>query len=240
MDWGNYYFDKESYQKAINRFSDITEKNIDVLRKLGKSYLNLNNLDSSEHYFKIVAEKTNTSADWYNYSHLLYMNEKFDEAERIRKIYANSSDEKRAEIFKSNIAHKELLDNISEVDLINLSINTENSDFGAYAVKNDSTNTYFTLFTSANKSSLKEIKKSKFVKPEQPTYDIFKTQLNYPSLEFSSTESLSCELSNEYQEGPCIITPDKKTVYLTISNNIEANDDALYLSLYSVATGMLD
>jgi tetratricopeptide (TPR) repeat protein len=240
MDWGNYYFDKESYQKAINRFSDLTEKNIDVLRKLGKSYLNLNNLDSSEHYFKTVAEKTNNSADWYNYSHLLYMNEKFDEAERIRKIYANSSDEKRAEIFKSNIAHKELLDNISSVDLINLSINTENSDFGAYAVKNDSTNTYFTLFTSANKSSLKEIKKSKFVKPEQPTYDIFKTQLNYPSLEFSSTESLSGELSNEYQEGPCIITPDKKTVYLTRSNNIEANDDALYLSLYSVATGMLD
>ena len=191
MDWGNYYFDKESYQKAINRFSDLNEKNVDVLRKLGKSYLNVNNLDSSEHYFKIVAEKTNSSADWYNYSHLLYMNEKFDEAERIRNIYANSSDEKRAEIFKSNIAHKELLDNISSVDLINLSINTENSDFGAYAVKNDSTNTYYTLFTSANKSSLKEIKKSKFVKPDQPTYDIFKTQLNYPSLEVSSTESLS-------------------------------------------------
>jgi outer membrane protein OmpA-like peptidoglycan-associated protein len=240
IDWGNYYFDKESYQKAIDRFSDLKDKNIDVLRKLGKSYLNLNNIDSSEHYFKIVAEKTNSSADWYNYSHLLYMNEKFDEAENIRNKYANSSKEKRAEIFKSNTAHKELLDNISKVDLINLSINTENSDFGAYAVKNDSTNTYYTLFTSANKSSLKEIKKSKFVKPEQPTYDIFKTQLNYPSLELSSTESLSGELSNEYQEGPCLITSDKKTVYFTRSNNIEANDDVLYLSLYSVATGELD
>lgn len=240
IDWGNYYYDKESYQKAIDRFSDLKDKNIDVLRKLGKSYLNLNNIDSSEHYFKIVAEKTNSSADWYNYSHLLYMNEKFDEAENIRNKYANSSKEKRAEIFKSNTAHKELLDNISKVDLINLSINTENSDFGAYAVKNDSTNTYYTLFTSANKSSLKEIKKSKFVKPEQPTYDIFKTQLNYPSLELSSTESLSGELSNEYQEGPCLITSDKKTVYFTRSNNIEANDDVLYLSLYSVATGELD
>ncbi len=240
IDWGNYYYDKESYQKAIDRFSDLKDKNIDVLRKLGKSYLNLNNIDSSERYFKIVAEKTNSSADWYNYSHLLYMNEKFDEAENIRNKYANSSKEKRAEIFKSNTAHKELLDNISKVDLINLSINTENSDFGAYAVKNDSTNTYYTLFTSANKSSLKEIKKSKFVKPEQPTYDIFKTQLNYPSLELSSTESLSGELSNEYQEGPCLITSDKKTVYFTRSNNIEANDDVLYLSLYSVATGELD
>ena len=47
------------------------------------SHNNLNNLDSSEYYYKIVAEKTNISADWYNYSHLLYMNEKFDEAEQV-------------------------------------------------------------------------------------------------------------------------------------------------------------
>ena len=240
LDWGNYYFDKESYTKAIERFNKIDDKNVDVLRKLGKSFLNLNNLDSSEHYFKIVAEKTNISADWYNYSHLLYMNEKFDEAENIRKIYANSSNEKRAEIFKSNTAHKQLLDNISKVDLINLSINTKNSDFGAYAVKNDSTNSYFTLFTSANISSLREIKKSKFVKPDQPTYDIFKTQLNYPSLEVSSSESLSGELSNEYQEGPAIISKDKKTVYFTRSNSIDADDESLFLSLYSVASGMFD
>ena len=77
------------------------------------------------------------------------------------------------------------------MDLINLSTNTENSDFGAYSVKNDSTNTYFTLFTSANKSSLRELKKSKFVKPDQPTFDIFKTQLSYPSLDVTSPKSLS-------------------------------------------------
>ena len=240
IDWGNYHFDKESYKKAIERFREVEDKNLDILRKLGKSYLNLNNLDSSEHYYKIVAEKTNSSVDWYNYSHLLYMNEKFDQAESIRNKYANSSKEKRAEIFKSNSAHKELLDNISKVDLINLSINTENSDFGAYAVKNDSTDSYYTLFTSANKSSLKEIKKSKFVKPDQPTYDIFITQLNYPSLEVSSSVSLSGQLSNEYQEGPAIVTKDQKTIYFTRSNNVEAKDDALYLSLYSVTKGMID
>ena len=240
IDWGNYHFDKESYKKAIERFREVEDKNLDILRKLGKSYLNLNNLDSSEHYYKIVAEKTNSSVDWYNYSHLLYMNEKFDQAESIRNKYANSSKEKRAEIFKSNSAHKELLDNISKVDLINLSINTENSDFGAYAVRNDSTDSYYTLFTSANKSSLKEIKKSKFVKPDQPTYDIFITQLNYPSLEVSSSVSLSGQLSNEYQEGPAIVTKDQKTIYFTRSNNVEAKDDALYLSLYSVTKGMID
>ena len=240
MDWGNYHFDKESYKKAIERFSSLENKNVDVLRKLGKSYLNLNNLDSSEHYYKIVAEKTNNSADWYNYSHLLYMNDKFDEAEYIRSKYAYSSKEKRADIFKNNKAHTELLDKISKVDLVNLSINTKNSDFGAYAVKNDSTNTYYTLFTSANVSSLKEIKKSKFVKPDQPTYDIYKTQLSYPSLEVSSSISLSGKFSNEYQEGPAIVTEDQQTVYFTRSNSLDADDDVLYLSLYSVPSGMLD
>ena len=240
MDWGNYHFDKESYKKAIERFSSIENKNVDVLRKLGKSYLNLNNLDSSERYYKIVAEKTNNSADWYNYSHTLYMNDKFDEAEYIRSKYAYSSKEKRADIFKNNKAHSELLDKISKIDLVNLSINTKNSDFGAYAVKNDSNNTYYTLFTSANVSSLKEIKKSKFVKPDQPTYDIYKTQLNYPSLEVSSSISLSGKFSNEYQEGPAILTEDQQTVYFTRSNSLDADDDVLYLSLYSVSSGMLD
>ena len=239
-DWGNYHFDKESYKKAIERFSKVENKNLDVLRKLGKSYLNLNNIDSSEHYYKIVAEKTNNSVDWYNYSHTLYMNNKFDEAENIRSKYANSSMEKRADIFKNNKAHKQLLNKISKVDLVNLSINTKNSDFGAYAIKNDSTNTYYTLFTSANVSSFKDIKKSKFIKPDQPTYDIFKTQLNYPSLEVSSPLSLSGELSNEYQEGPAIVTKDQKTVYFTRSNSLDADDDVLYLSLYSVSSGMLD
>ena len=64
--------------------------------------------------------------------------------------------------------------------------------------------------------------------------------MNYPSLEVSSPVSLSGELSNEYQEGPAIVTRDQKTVYFTRSNNIEANDDVLYLSLYSVATEVLD
>ena len=37
--------------------------------------------------------------------------------------------------FLINSSHKELLSSISNIDLKNLSINTKNSDFGAYAVK---------------------------------------------------------------------------------------------------------
>ena len=48
MDWGNYHFDKESYKKAIERFSSLENKNVDVLRKLGKSYLNLNNFENQD------------------------------------------------------------------------------------------------------------------------------------------------------------------------------------------------
>ena len=50
------------------------------------------------------------------------MNEKFEKAEEVRKLYANSSDEKRAEIFNKNSSHKELLSSISKIDLQNLSI----------------------------------------------------------------------------------------------------------------------
>jgi len=62
-DWGNYYFEKESFEKAVYRFSKVKNKDVDVLRKLGKSYLSLNLLDSSEYYYGTIAEKTNNPVD---------------------------------------------------------------------------------------------------------------------------------------------------------------------------------
>ena len=35
IDWGNYHFEKECYKKAISRFSEVNNKSLDVLRKLG-------------------------------------------------------------------------------------------------------------------------------------------------------------------------------------------------------------
>ena len=233
-DWGNYYFEKESFEKAVYRFSKVKIKDVDVLRKLGKSYLSLNLLDSSEYYYGTLAEKTNNPVDWYNYSHILYLRDKFDEAEEVRAKYANSSNEKRAEIFKSNSSHKELLSSISKVDLFNLSINTKNSDFGAFAVKNDSANSYNVLFTSADEFSIKHIKKSKFIRPDQPTYDIFKTTFNYSTSELTTPISLSGELNDEYQEGPAIMSYDQKTIYFTRSNSVDAEDEAIFLSLFGV------
>ena len=73
----------------------------------------------------------------------LNVNEKFDEAEKVRKKYADVSDENRASLFNENESHENIFSNISDVDLINLSINTKNSDFGAFAVKNDSSDKFF-------------------------------------------------------------------------------------------------
>ena len=240
IDWGNYHFEKESYKKAISRFSEVNNKSLDVLRKLGRSYFNISSLDSAEKFYKIVSDSTNLPSDLYNYSHILYMNEKFDKAEEVRKLYANSSDEKRAEIFNKNSSHKELLSSISKIDLQNLSINTKNSDFGAYAVKNDTSDTYTVLFTSADEYSIRKIKKSKFVKPDQPTYDLFKTEFKFPSMQLTDPSALSGELKNQYQEGPAIMTEDQKTIYFTRSNSLKSENEALYLSMYKVNVDQLN
>lgn len=240
IDWGNYHFEKESYKKAISRFSEVNNKSLDVLRKLGRSYFNISSLDSAEKFYKIVSDSTNLPSDLYNYSHILYMNEKFEKAEEVRKLYANSSDEKRAEIFNKNSSHKELLSSISKIDLQNLSINTKNSDFGAYAVKNDTSNTYTVLFTSADEYSIRKIKKSKFVKPDQPTYDLFKTEFKFPSMQLTDPSALSGELKNQYQEGPAIMTEDQKTIYFTRSNSLKSENEALYLSMYKVNVDQLN
>jgi len=234
INWGNYYYEKESYKKAINKFSLVKYKDTDILRKIANSFFRINELDSAEFYYQVVADSSENPLDLYNYSHILYINEKFDEAELVREIYAKVSDEKRADIFKSNTSHKNIFSYISDVTLINLSINTKNSDFGAYAVKNDTTNDYSILYTSADEYSLKKIKKSKFIRPEYPTYDIFKTSFDFSSMEFKDPMPFSGELNDQYQEGPAIISNDQKTIYFTRSTSVDAQDEALYLNLFRV------
>ena len=234
--WGNYYFEKESYNKAISRFNGISDKSIDVMRKLGKSFFKIDEIDSAEYYYKIVADISENPTDQYNYSHILYMNEKFDQAELVRQKYADISDEKRADLFNQNNSHKSIFDLVSELDLVNISINSENSDFGAYAVKNDSSGNYSILYTSSDEYSLKKIKKSKYVRPDKPTYDIFKTELDLSSMSLINPTPFSGELLNEYQDGPAIISEDQKTIYFTRSTNIVSDEEALYLNLYKVSS----
>jgi hypothetical protein len=232
VNWGNYYYEKESYKKAINKFSLVKEKDTDVLRKIANSFFRINELDSAEIYYKAVSDSSENPLDLYNYSHILYINGKFDEAEKVRGIYADASDEKRADLFNENSSHKNIFSNISDVDLINLSINTKNSDFGAFAVKNDTNNDYTVLYTSADEYSLKKIKKSKFIRPEYPTYDIFRTSFDFSSMEFKDPTPLSGELNDQYQEGPAILSNDQKTIYFTRSTSVDAQDEALYLNLF--------
>lgn len=232
--WGNYYYEKESYKKAVQKFQLIKNKDVDICRKLGKSFLSLKNIDSSKYYFKLVADSSDNPIDQYNYSHILYMNEEFEAAEDVRKKYADYSDEKRADIFNNTKSHENIFSRISEVDLINLEINTKESDFGAFTVKNDTSDNYTFLFTSADVDSWKKIKKSKFIRPDYPTYDIFKTTFDFSSMKLDSRKPLSGELKNQFQEGPAIMSSDQKTIYYTRSTNVESEDEALYLNLFKV------
>ena len=232
--WGNYHYEKESYSKCVERFQKVKNKNVDIYRKLGRSFLSLKNIDSSEYYYKIVADSSDNPIDQYNYSHILYMNEKFEEAEEVRRRYADYSDETRAKIFNSVDAHEEIFQNISEIDLVNLSINTKNSDFGAFAVKNDSNDSYKILYTSADDESLKNIKRRKFVRPDFLTYDIFKTSFEFPSMKIPNGVPFSGELKNQYQEGPAIMSQDSKNIYFTRSTSVDVDDEALYLNIFKV------
>ena len=236
INWGNYHYEKESYTKSVERFQRVRNKTVDIYRKLGKSFLSLKVLDSSEYYYKLVADSSTNPIDQYNYSHILYMNEKFEDAENVRKRYADYSDETRAKIFNSVDAHEKIFQNISEIDLINLKdINTKNSDFGAFAVKSDSSDSYNVLYTSADEYSLKNIKRRKYVKPDFLTYDIWKSTFDFSSMKMSSPSPFSGELKNQYQEGPAIFSNDAKNIYFTRSSTIEVEEgNALYLNIFKV------
>ena len=109
--------------------------------------------------------------------------------------------------------------------MVNLKdINTKNSDFGAFAVKSDSSDTYNILYTSADEYSLKNIKRRKYVKPDFLTYDIWKSTFDFSSMKMTSPSPFSGELKNQYQEGPAIFLMMPKTS-TSRSSTIEVEEE---------------
>ena len=52
VNWGNYHYENESYQKAISRYIKVQNPDVDVQRKIAKSYMNIDSVEKSISYFE--------------------------------------------------------------------------------------------------------------------------------------------------------------------------------------------
>ena len=245
LNWGNFHFSNESYRKAAARFSKVKNPSVDIKRKTAKAYMEIDSVDKAMTILEqIINEDRNVEAeDFLNLSQLQDKSGMYTEANKNRKKYSRQkAREVRVSLFETDEDYyQNLLNTISKYDLKNLETNTEMSDFGGYAIRSgDDGSEINMVFASSGIQNTGKLSRSKYIRPEKPTFNLFNADFTEDSLFSSNAKIVTGDnMNTAFQDGPAIISEDGEFMYFTRSGLKPGKDNAIHLNLY-IASIMKD
>ena len=182
---GDNFYKTYSYSESIRKFEAITDKTIDIYRKLAESYYNVGKLNKSESYWKTVVEnESRTAEDIYNYASILSMNKKYKESEKwMREFNKINANDTRGKLWVSNSGfYEKLQHDKGRFKIESLNINSKQEDFGTSYYKDK------VVFASTRQSI--KIVKREWNWNELPFLDIYVGEVD-SNLHFKTFEKFS-------------------------------------------------
>ena len=239
LNWGNFHFSNESYKKAAERLSKVENPSVEIQRKTATAYMEIDSVDRAMSILEQIvdADKEVEAEDYLNLSQLQDMRGMYNEANKNRKKYSRQkAREVRVSLFETDDDYyQKLLNTLSKYDLKNLETNTEMSDFGGYAIRSgEGGEDINMIFASSGIQNTGKLSKSKYIRPERPTFNLFTSDFVEDSI-YSSNATLigGSEMNTAFQDGPAVVSEDGKTMYFTRSGTKSGRDAALHLNIYS-------
>jgi outer membrane protein OmpA-like peptidoglycan-associated protein len=239
LNWGNFHFSNESYSKAAERLSKVENPSVETQRKTATAYMEIDSVDRAMSILEqiIDADKDVEAEDYLNLSQLQDMSGMYNEANKNRKKYSRQkAREVRVSLFETDDDYyQKLLNTLSKYDLKNLETNTELSDFGGYAVRSgDDGEDISMIFASSGIQNTGKLSRSKYIRPERPTFNLFTSDFVEDSIHSSNASLIGgSEMNTAFQDGPAVVSEDGKTIYFTRSGTKSGRDAALHLNIYS-------
>lgn len=129
----NAAFENFSYNRAIEKYEDLEDSNLDLKRNEALSYWKIHKTVQAEAlYAEIVKQEGHTKEDVYNYASVLRENKKYEASDEWMVKYAeiNTSDSRGLMYVKEKGVYKTLLKDKGVFTINNLDINSEQQDFG--------------------------------------------------------------------------------------------------------------
>lgn len=215
------FFENYSYIKATELYQEAVKKgdsSAHVLTRLGDCYYNNSNTkDAALWYGKALKKYDDVNPEYiYKYIQTQRSLDNYAEAnlwlEKFMEIQSNDS--RGQEYSSKNIEIiKELEENNGDVivELQNLEINSEFSDFGAFVHENQ------LYFASARNID----KKKKYGWNEEPFLELYQVSVDdtEEGEEFGTPDFIKADrINSKYHEASVAITNDGKTVYFTRDN----------------------
>lgn len=216
------FFENFAYIKASELYEDAVKNGDDsvhVLTRLGDCYYNNSNSEKAAMWYKKALDKDadNVSAEYvYKYIQTQRSLGNYQEAEAwLDTFKMQQSDDSRT---NSEIEDLSIYDELSSmekvyIDVVNLDLNTEYSDFGGYEYNG---RMFFASARSAEGTGNKVYNWN-----EQPFLDIFETTVKETNgvKEHGSVMPINADgINTAYHEATVAITNDGKTIYFSRDN----------------------
>ncbi len=215
------FFDNFSYIKATELYEEAVKKGDSsehVLTRLGDCYYNNSKTtEAAIWYGKALKKYDNVNPEYiYKYIQTQRSLDNYEEAniwlEKFREIQSNDS--RGQEYNKNNLDIYMELEKTNDdviVDVVNLPINSEYSDFGTYIYNN-------TLFFASARNT---DEKKKYGWNDEPFLDLYQVSVKDVDgkREFDSPDFIIAnKINTDYHEASVAIANDGKTIYFTRDN----------------------
>tara|TARA_R110002049_G_scaffold1498_5_gene11641 strand:- start:3014 stop:4933 length:1920 start_codon:yes stop_codon:yes gene_type:complete len=217
----NYGYIKASelYEAAVNNGEDSKH----VLTRLGDCYYNNSDSEKAVIWYKKAVDKYDDISAEYLFKYIQTLKSLGNYAEAdlwMKKFIEVHNEDSRAKDYDANnfAAYTELLSNTdkSVTEIINLPINSNQSDFGSYIHNNQ------LFFASAKGSDESKV----YAWNKEPFLDLYQVSVEDKNgqLKFGTPNHIeSSGINTDYHEASVAITNDGKTLYFTRDNVTRKN-----------------
>ncbi|WP_411029389.1 OmpA family protein [Spongiimicrobium sp. 3-5] len=220
------YFNKMWYAEAAELYEEALGKDksnysFEIIQKAGDAHYFNTNMEKAYYWYNILYEdyREEMSADnIFKYSHSLKGTGKYGRAKRLMRLYDKKLEKEGAKRPRRRISASrnesvldKILDSKEEVEIKNLAINTEYSDFSPTFYQDNKM-----VYASAKDSSFFSTRRYKW--NDQPYLDLYVAKINEESQEVKNAIKFSKKINTKYHEASVTFSADNSVMYFTRNN----------------------
>lgn len=204
--FNNYAYIKASefYENAYNKGDDSEH----VLTRLGDCYYNNSNSEKAAYWYKLALEKYPKLNTEYVLKYVQTQQSlgNYDEVDKWLTSL-NESKRKNSEEIKALISTEQTF-----VDIKNLELNSEFSDFGAIVYNNK-------MFFASSRNTFDDTSNKKYGWNDEPFLDLYEATVTGEEQIISNISLINAsKVNTKYHEASIALTNDGKTLYFTRDN----------------------
>ena len=215
--WAEYFFENNDFEKVVERLSNIEDSLFpNIVRIYSKSLKNIKRIDEAAQVLDPLVQSDYANlTDYYDYISLIPQNKQLvkEYIEKAKRIpFTNNTK------LKTNI-------NSKNYEVLNLNLNTQKSEFGAFMIDPDKRS----IFYLGNQKYIR-----KKIKSTNQIYNLYKTEVDTSTFETKSANELNIRFNSIYQDGPISLNPVTKILYLTRTTNKVRKTKNIQLAIFQI------